>query len=181
MLISGFQLNFFFFFLQHFCKSKINSDGKLKTFKHDPLQGPVLPLSLRRKCKSKPRGGRRSPRAGVRLPSALTAERLREGAARSCGVWAWGRAVVRSRKRRSAGARLGALVRAVEVAQSCGSCWLWRPPSANSCRHVVGEPHPDPQTPPAAAHQRGRAAARLHHAHQRRLGPQPAAGAEPPA
>ena len=54
-------------------------------------------------------------------------------------------------------------------------------PGAEGRRHVVPEPHPDPQPPPAAAHARGRAAARLHHAHQRGLGPQPAAGAEPPA
>ena len=54
-------------------------------------------------------------------------------------------------------------------------------PGAEGCRHVVREPHPDPQPPPAAAHARGRVAARLHHAHQRGLGPQPAAGAEPPA
>lgn len=54
-------------------------------------------------------------------------------------------------------------------------------PGAEGCRHVVREPHPDPQPPPAAAHARGRVAPRLHHAHQRGLGPQPAAGAEPPA
>ncbi|EGW00258.1 Peroxisomal Lon protease-like 2 [Cricetulus griseus] len=42
-----------------------------------------------------------------------------------------------------------------------------------SCRHVVCEPHPDPQPPSAAVDPRGSVAARLHYAHKCGHGPPP--------